>query len=94
MDSALDAQEVVFMAQATRGVGRAQALSRADDALNRLRLYLRLAHPQHQLERVQGRLEGSKLLSRFDQFTAANREDLPDFNVPKAVGCAYKSSVL
>jgi hypothetical protein len=44
MDAALDAQEAVFDAQGRQGSGRLAALKTADIALNRLRLYLRLAH--------------------------------------------------
>jgi hypothetical protein len=49
MDAALDAQEAVFEALAQRGAGRLSALQSADAALNRLRLYLRLAHHWHWL---------------------------------------------
>ena len=44
MDAALDCQEAVFAAQTLRGARRQAALAEADAALNRLRLYLRLAH--------------------------------------------------
>ncbi len=44
MDSALDVQEGLFEAQALRGLSRQTALEGVDAALNRLRLYLRLAH--------------------------------------------------
>ncbi len=44
MDAALDCQEAIFLAQSTRGARRQAALQDADAALNRLRLYLRLAH--------------------------------------------------
>lgn len=44
MNAALDCQEAVFTAQSARGVRRQEALQDADAALNRLRLYLRLAH--------------------------------------------------
>jgi hypothetical protein len=44
MDAALDLQEYLFEAQSRRGRGRQDALITADVALNRLRLYLRLAH--------------------------------------------------
>ena len=44
MNAALDCQEAVFAAQSTRGMRRQSALQDADAALNRLRLYLRLAH--------------------------------------------------
>lgn len=44
MDAALDCQDSVFEAQSLRGAHRLGALTRADAALNRLRLYLRLAH--------------------------------------------------
>jgi len=44
MNAALDCQEAVFAAQSRRGARRHEALQDADAALNRLRLYLRLAH--------------------------------------------------
>ncbi len=44
MNAALDCQEAVFSAQASRDDERRRALRAADAALNRLRLYLRLAH--------------------------------------------------
>jgi hypothetical protein len=44
MNAALDCQEAVFVAQSGRGARRQSALQDADAALNRLRLYLRLAH--------------------------------------------------
>lgn len=44
MNAALDCQEAVFAAQSARGPRRQEALQNADAALNRLRLYLRLAH--------------------------------------------------
>ncbi|MCB1918202.1 MAG: diversity-generating retroelement protein Avd [Rhodocyclaceae bacterium] len=44
MDAALDTQEALFEAQGERASGRLAALRRADSALGRLRLYLRLAH--------------------------------------------------
>ena len=44
MDAALDCQEAVFAAQSSRSIRRKTALEDADAALNRLRLYLRLAH--------------------------------------------------
>ncbi|MCA8917247.1 MAG: diversity-generating retroelement protein Avd [Planctomycetes bacterium] len=49
MNAALDCQEAVFTAQSTRGTRRQSALQDADAALNRLRLYLRLAHGWHWL---------------------------------------------
>ena len=72
MDAALDTQEAVFEAQGRRGGRRLTALQMADIALNRLRLYLRLAHHwrwlsdgqyQHASERVAeiGRLLGGWL---------------------------------
>jgi hypothetical protein len=72
MDAALDTQEAVFEAQGRRGASRLAALQAADIALNRLRLYLRLAHHwrwlsdgqyQHVSERVAeiGRLLGGWL---------------------------------
>jgi len=44
LDSALDLQELLFEAQSARGAQRMQYLTRCDAALNRLRLYLRLAY--------------------------------------------------
>jgi hypothetical protein len=44
MNAALDCQEAVFTAQSKRDAHRLAALQDADAALNRLRLYLRLAH--------------------------------------------------
>lgn len=44
MDAALDLQDTLFEAQSRRGQERLVALRTADAALNRLRLYLRLAH--------------------------------------------------
>lgn len=44
MDAALDCQDAVFLAQSRRGARRLTVLLDADAALNRLRLYLRLAH--------------------------------------------------
>ncbi|MCB1929922.1 MAG: four helix bundle protein [Rhodocyclaceae bacterium] len=44
LDAALDAQESLVSAQGQRGDGRLAALRAADGALDRLRLYLRLAH--------------------------------------------------
>lgn len=49
MDAALDCQEAVFAAQSSRDARRQTALQDADAALNRLRLYLRLAHHWHWL---------------------------------------------
>ncbi|SET52451.1 23S rRNA-intervening sequence protein [Nitrosomonas marina] len=49
MDAALDCQEAVFTAQSSRSTRRKTALEDADAALNRLRLYLRLAHHWHWL---------------------------------------------
>jgi hypothetical protein len=49
MDAALDCQEAVFAAQSHRGETRTSSLRTADAALNRLRLYLRLAHRWHWL---------------------------------------------
>lgn len=49
MDAALDTQEAVFEAAGRRGPERLSALQSADVALNRLRLYLRLAHHWHWL---------------------------------------------
>lgn len=44
MDAALDFQEALFEAQSQGGTTRQKHLRQADAALNRLRLYLRLAH--------------------------------------------------
>ncbi|MEZ5610313.1 MAG: four helix bundle protein [Rhodocyclaceae bacterium] len=44
MNAALDCQEAVFAARSARGARRLIALEAADSALDRLRLYLRLAH--------------------------------------------------
>ena len=49
MDAALDTQEAVFEALGRRGHERRVVLQTADVALNRLRLYLRLAHHWHWL---------------------------------------------
>lgn len=49
LDAAMDAQEALFTAQSQRGRDRLQALRNADAALDRLRLYLRLAHHWHWL---------------------------------------------
>ena len=49
MDTALDAQDKLFEAQNQRGQKRYILLRDADVALNRLRLYLRLAHRWHWL---------------------------------------------
>jgi uncharacterized membrane protein len=44
MNAALDLQEALFEAQTQRGGARVSSLRTADTALNKLRLYLRLAH--------------------------------------------------
>lgn len=44
MDAALDFQEALFDAQSQGGSTRDRHLRQADAALNKLRLYLRLAH--------------------------------------------------
>jgi len=49
MDAALDVQEALCEAQSLRDGGRLTALQRADSALARLRVYLRLAHDWHWL---------------------------------------------
>ncbi len=49
LDAALDVQEGLFEAQSKRDRARLQALEGVDAALNRLRLYLRLAHRWHWL---------------------------------------------
>ena len=43
MDAALDFQDTLFAAQSSRGQNRIDQLQQCDAALNRLRLYLRLA---------------------------------------------------
>ena len=49
MDAALDLQEALFEAQSLREAARLEALRNADVALNRVRLYLRLAYQWHWL---------------------------------------------
>lgn len=49
MDAALDFQEALFEAKSQGGSTRQKHLRQADAALNRLRLYLRLAHRWHWL---------------------------------------------
>jgi hypothetical protein len=49
MDAALDFQELLFEAQSQGGSTRQRHLRQADAALNKLRLYLRLAHRWHWL---------------------------------------------
>jgi len=49
MNAALDLQEALFDAQSRRELERLAALRNADGALNRLRLYLRLAYQWHWL---------------------------------------------
>ena len=49
MDAALDLQEYLFDAQSGRGAKRNAALTEADTALSKLRLYLRLAYHWHWL---------------------------------------------
>jgi hypothetical protein len=44
MDAALDLQEALIRAEPRRGRSRLMALREADDALGRVRIYLRLAH--------------------------------------------------
>jgi len=44
MDSALDLQDRLFLAQSRRGAARRSVLGDCDAALSSLRLYLRLAH--------------------------------------------------
>ena len=44
LDSALDLQDLLCEAQTSSGTRRRDLLARCDAALNRLRLYLRLAH--------------------------------------------------
>jgi hypothetical protein len=49
MDAALDFQELLFEAQSQGGSTRQRHLRQADAALNKLRLYLRLAYRWHWL---------------------------------------------
>ena len=49
MDAALDLQDGLFLAQSRSGTARQAALLDCDASLNRLRLYLRLAHHWHWL---------------------------------------------
>lgn len=49
MDAALDFQEALFDARAGRGERRQERLQAADAELDKLRLYLRLAHHWHWL---------------------------------------------
>jgi hypothetical protein len=44
MEAALNLQELFFDAQVREGAGRLEQLRRADAELNKLRLYLRIAH--------------------------------------------------
>jgi hypothetical protein len=53
MESALDFQEALFDAQSRRGEERLVCLQNADAHLNKLRLYLRLAHHWHWLNNGQ-----------------------------------------
>jgi hypothetical protein len=55
MDAALDFQEALFEAQSQGGSTRQKHLRQADAALNKLRLYLRLAHHWHWLNHGQYR---------------------------------------
>ena len=55
MDAALDFQEALFEAQSQGGSTRQKHLRQADAALNKLRLYLRLAHHWHWLNSGQYR---------------------------------------
>ncbi len=53
MDAAMDVQDGLFLAQAHRGKERYSALLQVDADLNRVRLYLRLAHHWHWLSNGQ-----------------------------------------
>ena len=53
VDAALDFQEALYDAQSQGGTTRQKHLREADAALNKLRLYLRLAHQWHWLSGVQ-----------------------------------------
>lgn len=53
MDAALDFQDSLFAAQSQRGQERLMQLQHCDAALNRLRLYLRLASEWHWLSEGQ-----------------------------------------
>jgi len=44
MNAALDLPEQLLEAQSRRGAARRESLAQADASLNKLRLYLRLAH--------------------------------------------------
>jgi hypothetical protein len=55
MDAALDFQEALYDAQSQGGSTRRRHLRAADAALNKLRLYLRLAHRWHWLNHGQYR---------------------------------------
>lgn len=50
LDAALDLQDSLFEAQSRRGRDRMDTLRQCDAALNRLRLYLRLAYHWHWLD--------------------------------------------
>jgi hypothetical protein len=53
LDAALDLQDGLFLAQSRSGAARRLVLADCDAALNRLRLYLRLAHHWHWLNEGQ-----------------------------------------
>ena len=79
--AALDLAEHLVRAQAKRGVQRRNHLAEADATLNKLRLYLRLAHhwrwlSHGQYEHVSRMVaEIGKLLGGWIRQTAANREE-------------------
>jgi hypothetical protein len=61
MDAALDFQEALFDAQSQGGSTRLRHLRQADSALNKLRLYLRLAHRWQWLNDSQYRYVSQKV---------------------------------
>ena len=70
LDAALDVPEQLYAAQAARGRQRLDALRLADASLNRLRLYLRLAHHWHWLN--DGQYEHvSKLVAEIGRLLGA-----------------------
>ncbi|MEZ5402180.1 MAG: diversity-generating retroelement protein Avd [Bryobacteraceae bacterium] len=79
--AALDLAELLLQAQAKRGAARRSELAAADATLNKLRLYLRLAHHWHwispgQYEHVSRMVaEIGKLLGGWIRRTAASRNE-------------------
>lgn len=80
MDAGLDLQEALFEAQSLRGHPRLSKLRVADAALDKLRLYLRLAHHWRWLSHPQyrhaseGIAEIGRLLGGWIRQTAARTE--------------------